>query len=148
MQPNTAKLEEKFLDGVIEIENESFAHPWSREAYLAELKNPMAHYIVLTQENAVVAYGGFWQILDEGHITNIAVKKSERGRGLGTVLMRRLLSEAQKLKITALTLEVRASNTAAQHLYQKFGFQCAGIRPGYYPDGESAVIMWREELYC
>ena len=65
-----------------------------------------------------------------------------------SVLMRRLLSEAQKLKITALTLEVRASNTAAQHLYQKFGFQSAGIRPGYYPDGESAVIMWREELYC
>ena len=148
MQQNIAKLEEKFLDGLLQIENESFSHPWSREAYLAELKNPMAHYIVLTQEDTVVAYGGFWQILDEGHITNIAVKRSERKRGLGTALMQALLSEAQKLKIRALTLEVRVSNTAAQNLYQKFGFQSAGIRPGYYPDGESAVIMWREELYC
>lgn len=148
MQPNTAKLEERFLDGVLAIENESFAHPWSREAYLAELKNPMAHYIVLTENDAVAAYGGFWQILNEGHITNIAVKKSERGRGLGTHLMQELLHLAQSLSITALTLEVRVTNTAAQNLYKKFGFQSAGIRPGYYPDGESAVIMWREETTC
>lgn len=148
MQPNTAKLEEKFLDGVMEIENESFAHPWSREAYLAELKNPMAHYTVLTEGETVTAYGGFWHILDEGHITNIAVKKSERGRGLGSMLMRELLAQAQRLHITALTLEVRISNTAAQKLYRKFGFESAGIRSGYYPDGEGAVIMWREEIHC
>ena len=139
-------LKDEFLDQIDEIEQASFSHPWSKDAYKKEIENEVAHYLVLTSGNKVCAYGGYWQIFAEGHITNIAVKNEFRKQGLGTELVKELIKDAKNNGITAMTLEVRASNEPAIKLYEKMGFASAGVRPKYYPDGEDAVIMWLEEI--
>ena len=139
-------LEEGFLDEIIEIENDSFRYPWSRDAYNGEIENKLATYLTVLQDDRVVAYGGFWKVFDEANITNIAVKREYRGQGIGKVITNALIQEAKKQGIRAITLEVRVSNISAIRLYEGCGFKNAGIRKKYYPDGEDAIIMWLEEL--
>ena len=146
MKTEIHKLEERFLDQIYEIEKVTFKDPWSKSSYEAEITNPVAVYRVITVEGEVVAYGGFWKIFDEGHITNVAVKEEFRQKGLGTLLMKALVEEAKKREICSMTLEVRLSNVKAQRLYEKFNFKSAGVRPKYYADGEDAVIMWLEDI--
>ena len=145
MQVNIRPFEARHVDAVAQIEQESFRDPWSKNAYEDELKNPLAHYVIAEADGQAVGYAGFWHIMDEGHVTNVAVKKSFRGQGIGKMLMRALLDEVKKEQIEAVTLEVRVSNTPAIRLYEKMGFVSVGVRPGYYPDGEGAMIMWRKE---
>ncbi len=136
-------LDETLLDGIDCIERDSFSSPWSKNAYRDEINNPLADYAVIIDENGtVIAYGGYWNVCGEGNITNIAVKKEYRNRHIGTMLMNELLARAKEKNISAMTLEVRKSNIAAISLYKKQGFVSSGVRPGYYPDGEDAVIMW------
>ena len=86
-----------------------------------------------------------WLVLDEGHITNIAVHPDYRGRGIGEKLVLAMLELARNSGIAGVTLEVRVSNNAAKKLYNKLGFVDSGIRKGYYSDtGEDAVIMWKK----
>lgn len=134
------------IDGVCEIEKLSFATPWSRESFESELyQNNLARYIVAKLNGKVAAYGGMWIVLDEAHITNIAVHPDYRGQKIGEKLVRALLRTAAENKAARITLEVRASNDAARKLYKKLGFIDSGIRKGYYADsGEDAVIMWKE----
>ncbi|ASS77269.1 ribosomal-protein-alanine N-acetyltransferase [Tumebacillus algifaecis] len=134
------------LDRVMEIEHQSFTLPWSREAYEAELtKNHFAKYLVATLGDVVVGYAGMWVILDEAHITNIAIDPSVRGRQLGERLMREMMAWSMANGAERMTLEVRVSNLPAQKLYDKLGFQSYGIRKGYYTDNnEDAMIMWAE----
>jgi [ribosomal protein S18]-alanine N-acetyltransferase len=95
----------------------------------------------------VVGYGGLWMMVDEAHVTSVAVRPDFRGRGLGELLMLTLFEVALRLGARWMTLEVRVSNQVARHLYAKLGFREAGIRPRYYTDNnEDAVIMWSEEL--
>ncbi|MEC0264293.1 ribosomal protein S18-alanine N-acetyltransferase, partial [Paenibacillus anseongense] len=89
--------------------------------------------------------GGMWLIMEEAHVTNIAVRDSYRGRKLGERLMRELMKTAAFLGAIRMTLEVRASNYVAQNLYEKVGFRSVGVRRGYYTDNrEDAVIMWAD----
>lgn len=138
-------MELKDLDGVMKIEEEAFSTPWSREAFLTEIeKNDLAKYILAEIKGEIVGYGGIWLILDEGHITNIAVGSKYRGFGIGNKLVEGLILLCKIKGIKNMTLEVRASNTVAQNLYKKYGFVDCGIRPGYYcDDNEDAVIMWK-----
>jgi ribosomal-protein-alanine N-acetyltransferase len=95
----------------------------------------------------VVGYGGLWLMVDEAHVTSIAVRPDFRGRGLGELVMLTLFEIAVRLGARWVTLEVRVSNQVARRLYTKLGFREAGIRPRYYTDNnEDAVIMWSEEL--
>ena len=95
-------------------------------------------------DGRVVGYGGFWLIVGESHITNVAVHSSCRGRGIGNRLVEGLIEKSIELSSYAITLEVRKSNLIAQGLYKKYGFEEAGIRPNYYTDvKEDAVIMWK-----
>ncbi len=142
----TSTLKKEHLDQIDAIEKASFSSPWSKQSYLDEISNPLAHYLVVEDSSCVLAYGGFWKILNEGHITNVAVAPDKRKNGIGSYLLEELINLAKTQEITSLTLEVRASNVAAQALYKKFGFTSCGLRPGYYPDGEAAMIMWLEEL--
>ncbi|MGH2369451.1 MAG: ribosomal protein S18-alanine N-acetyltransferase [Chloroflexota bacterium] len=97
--------------------------------------------------SVVVGYGGLWLMVDEAHITSLAVKPGFRSRGLGELLMLSLFDMAVRVNARWLTLEVRVSNMVARTLYQKLGFREAGIRQRYYTDNnEDAVIMWSEEL--
>ena len=140
-----AALQAEHIDGVAEIERSSFKDPWSRAAFERELENPVAVYVVALYCGRVIAYGGLWHILDEGHITNIAVSEGFRGKGVGDALVGRLLETAAGMGMRRFTLEVRVSNSAARSLYEKHGFVCAGIRRGYYQDGEDAAIYWTED---
>lgn len=134
------------IDQVCEIENLSFKTPWSRESFEEELsRNNLARYIVAKAGGKVVAYGGMWIVLDEAHITNIAVHPEYRGRGLGEKVTRELLKTAEESGAVRVTLEVRASNDIARKLYNKLGFADNGVRKGYYADtGDDAIIMWKE----
>jgi ribosomal-protein-alanine N-acetyltransferase len=99
------------------------------------------------ERGLLVGYGGLWLMVDEAHVTSVAVRPEFRGRGLGLLLMLSLEEIALRLGARWVTLEVRVSNTVARNLYQKLGFREAGIRPRYYTDNnEDAVIMWSEEL--
>lgn len=147
MKVSTVKLTEKYLDQVLIIENESFPDPWSYQAYADEIKNPMADYTLLVDEfDNVLAFGGFWHILNEAHITNIAVKKEFRKKKLGTALLNEMIKSAKEKEITSMTLEVRVSNIPAVKLYEKMGFSSVGKRPKFYSDGEDAFIMWLEDI--
>lgn len=134
------------IDRVTEIENLCFASPWSRESFESELlQNNLARYIVAKLNGKVVAYGGMWIVLDEAHITNIAVHPSFRERKIGEKLVREMLRRAKESKAERITLEVRTSNAAARKLYEKLGFKDSGTRKDYYADtGEDAIIMWNE----
>lgn len=133
------------LDDIMDIEKDAFSTPWSRNAFQKEItENMLAKYIVAEVDGKPVGYAGIWLIIDEGHITNIAVSKSLRGQGIGKYLMMGLIDFCSKNSIMNMTLEVRESNIAAQKLYKKFGFLECGIRPNYYADDhEDAVIMWK-----
>lgn len=133
------------LDDIMDIEKVAFTTPWSRKAFTMEItENLLAKYIVAEIDSKVVGYAGIWLILDEGHITNIAVSNVYRGQGIGKYLMMGLIDFCKKSKIQNMTLEVRKSNIVAQNLYKKYGFLDCGIRPNYYADDhEDAVIMWK-----
>ena len=136
---------EKDIDDIVEIEKEAFTTPWSKEAFTTEInENNLAYYVVAEVDGKAVAYGGIWLIINEGHITNIAVKEEYKGNGLGNKIVEGLIYHCVKLGIDNMTLEVRRSNEVAISLYEKYGFVDCGIRPNYYTDdGEDAIIMWR-----
>ena len=138
-------MTEEDIDDIVKIEEEVFSTPWSRDAFLIEMKeNKLAKYMVIEIDKRVVAYGGIWLILNEGHITNIAVKEGFRGQGLGGKIVEALIYYCKLKNIESMTLEVRKSNLVAQNLYKKYGFVDCGIRPSYYQDNnEDAIIMWR-----
>ncbi|NLM13658.1 MAG: ribosomal protein S18-alanine N-acetyltransferase [Epulopiscium sp.] len=138
-------MKEEHIPRIHEIEKSCFSISWSKEAFENELKeNSLAYYIVAESEDAVLGYAGMWIIVDEGHITNIAVHPDFQHQGVGTLLMQHLIDEAKRKHFFGLTLEVRESNIKAQNLYRKFGFVSEGLRKGYYQDtGENAIIMWK-----
>ncbi len=133
------------LDAVYEIELDCFSVPWSREDFVKELiSNKMAIYIVVKQEDKVIGYGGMWHIINEGHITNIAVKSEYRKKGAGKVILSRIIEIALEKEMIGITLEVRMGNQAAIKLYTGYGFKMEGIRKNYYTDTkEDAIIMWK-----
>ncbi|MCM3404956.1 ribosomal protein S18-alanine N-acetyltransferase [Cytobacillus oceanisediminis] len=137
-------MNEEDIDDVLEIEHKSFATPWSREAFFNELtQNQFALYVVLEEENKVIGYCGAWIVVDEAHITNVALLPEYRGRKLGEALMRKLMETASEMGAITMTLEVRVSNFTAQALYRKLGFQNGAIRKNYYTDNqEDALVMW------
>ncbi|WP_352418326.1 ribosomal protein S18-alanine N-acetyltransferase [Proteiniborus sp.] len=139
------EMTEEDVDGVLAIEREVFTTPWSREAFVLEItENQLARYVVAEKDEKIVGYGGLWLILDEGHITNIAVSSPYRGQGIGNLIVEKLVDICEKRDIKNMTLEVRKSNLIAQSLYKKYDFIDCGVRKGYYSDTkEDAVIMWR-----
>lgn len=134
------------IPDIMVIEHESFSLPWSEEAFRNELTmNHFARYLVMELDGKPIAYAGMWTIVDEAHITNIAVRTAYRGHHLGETLLLELIKLAMEHGIERMTLEVRESNLVAQSLYRKLGFDPAGIRKGYYSDNqEDAIIMWCE----
>ena len=138
-------LREEHLDGLMEVERLSFDDPWSRETFEYELRtNNLAHYVVALDQQKVIGYGGMWAVLNEAHITNIAVHPLYRKQGVGKRILNSILLRSISMGITDLTLEVRVSNQGAIGLYESYGFEVEGRRKGYYQDnGEDALIMWR-----
>ncbi|HSW11091.1 MAG TPA: ribosomal protein S18-alanine N-acetyltransferase [Bacillota bacterium] len=136
------------LDQVMDIEVVSFPTPWSREAYRREIAdNSYAHYLVMLAGGEIIGYGGMWVVLDEAHVTNLAVTPARQRQGCGRRLLSALIELAAALGADRLTLEVRRSNRAAQMLYLQHGFVACGARRNYYADTqEDAVVMVKEGL--
>ena len=135
------------IDAMLAIEQASFTNPWTREMYLAELKNQGVSFFFLARDNnrRIVGFCSFWRVLDELHINNLAVLPDCRRSGVATALLRRVLEEATRLGTRRTMLEVRRSNVPAQELYQKFGFTVSGVRSKYYTNPpEDALVLWRE----
>ena len=139
-------MKEEDIDSVLEVSSLSFSIPWSKDSYIQELTNPIARYLVAKIDNKVVGFVGTWIVLDESHITNIAVHPNYRKQGIASKLLEEFLDYCKLQGCVAYTLEVRSSNIAAQSLYEKHGFKQNGIRKRYYEDNnEDAILMWLRE---
>ena len=133
------------VDSVYIVEENCFTDPWSKESIRKELKNDLARYLVAELDNKIVGYVGVWFVVDEGHITNVAVHSNYRGKKIGDKLVKEMVELCRQSNIVAMTLEVRVSNIVAQNLYKKYGFKMGGIRKEYYSDNkEDAIIMWNQ----
>jgi len=127
------------------IEVESFPAPWTLDSFYYEMtENNFAHYIVAEDESGnIVGFCGMWIVIDSAQITNVAVSQNVRGHGIGEGLMREAMLSAKNQDVDVMSLEVRVSNTVAQNLYRKLGFQDGGIRKEYYSDNlEDALVLW------
>lgn len=139
------KMTVKDVEAVYSIEVESFPTPWPLDSFYFEMEeNPFAYYLVAEDDNGnILGYCGMMIVVDSAQITNVAVTKKARGKGIGEGLMREAIRVAKEQNAEMISLEVRVSNTVAQNLYRKLGFQDGGIRKGYYSDNhEDALVMW------
>jgi len=137
-------MELRHLDEICVLENECFAIPWSRESFRKEIEeNALAVYFVAELDGAVVGYAGMWHVVNEGHITNVAVSEAHRRLGIGDMLVKKLIEVAREREMIGVTLEVRVSNGGAQKLYTSNGFKPEGFRKNYYEETkEDAIVMW------
>lgn len=141
-------LTDKQLEQVMELDHICFGGLWSLSSYKREIESPNSYLLVIVLEQAeqekVIGLGCFWAIVEEAHITILAVHPDFQGQGLGKTLLEKLLQEAQIRNLERATLEVGESNQKALSLYDKFGFKEAGRRKKYYQKtGEDALILWK-----
>lgn len=136
-------MKEADLETVVAIEQDSFSDPWPMRSFYSELQqNRLALYYVAHFDGTIIAYIGAWIILDEVHITTLAVHKDYRCRGVATRLFEKLINSPLTQQAGFITLEVRPSNITARRFYEKHGFTVQGARKHYYRD-EDALIMTR-----
>ena len=137
-------MDRSHISQIAALERECFSTPWTEAMLSEELFNPQASFIVAEDdEGNILGYAGLHVVLDEGYIDNIAVQQDARRHGVASALLD-VYCRFGAVNLAFLTLEVRASNEAAIGLYEKYGFQRAGLRPGYYQKPrEDAVIMTR-----
>ncbi|MCK7484527.1 MAG: ribosomal protein S18-alanine N-acetyltransferase [Bacillus subtilis] len=151
IQVEIRKMQTRDIDQIMKIESVSFGkYHRSNQAFEAEINNNIGNYFTAIDKssNKVIGYCGFWLILDEAHITTIAVHPECRGNSIGELLLLKMIHAGYELKAKWFTLEVRASNISAQNLYYKFGFKSLGLRRSYYQDNnEDALIMWTENIW-
>jgi len=143
------ECEEGDMREIIAIERDSFPSPWSENIFQNEMTNPIARMLVGRIDRLpgkpVAGYVVYWQVADEMHLHNIAVRKDQRRKRVACLLLCEAIRASQSEGARRVTLEVRRSNLPAQNLYEKFGFSVKGVRPGYYSDtGEDALIFWAD----
>ena len=149
MEPLIEALDgEDDLAGVMEVDRSSFAAPWSREMYNAELQNSGVSSIVVlrTPECRVAGYCSYWLVVDEVHINNVAVRPEYRGRGFGRCLVERVLRDGRSRGAIRALLEVRRGNAAARQLYEYLGFAAIGVRQAYYSEPVDDALVLAKEL--
>ena len=140
-------VQKKDVPAIARIENISFSQPWSKKGITDFIKQNNSVCIVAEEFGKVVGYVGFYHVMDEGNITNLAVLPGYKRIGVGENLMRFLIEKVNELGVKGITLEVRESNEAAISLYTKLGFDSVGIRKRFYEKPvEDAIIMWKFKL--
>lgn len=139
------KMTKEDINWVYKIEEESFSMPWSISSFEKELENDLTYYIIAEIDGKIVGYMGMWVVLGEGQVTNIAVAKAYRGKGIGKALLAHILEYAKQTDIKMLFLEVRESNRVARKLYESYGFSPIARRKAYYRQPiEDAIVMMTE----
>ena len=140
-------MKEKNLSPIMKIEEESFPCPWSRHSFLRDINdNPYSLYLIAKVEDKLVGYIGGWIIIDELHITTLAVESNYRHQGIATKLIKEILKIVRGKEVISVTLEVRKSNQAAFSLYKKLGFTKVGQRPNYYSNNREDALIMRKEI--
>lgn len=130
------------IDEVMVIERTSYRFPWSMGFFLQELQVACARSILTEVDGRIIGYVLYWLLPGVVDIHNIAVHVDFRRRGIGRILLKRVIAEARRQSVVRVTLEVRKSNLPAQKLYESMGFHTTGLRKGYYSDdGEDALAM-------
>ncbi len=131
------------LPGVLEIERQVNSAPWSERSFRNELDHKDGIFLVAILGGQVVGYGGIWLIVDEAHITTLAVDPAHQRKGIGKQMLTELMKRAKAAGMVCCTLEVRAGNASAIALYEHMGFVTSATRKSYYPDNkEDALVMW------
>ncbi|MDR2200375.1 MAG: ribosomal protein S18-alanine N-acetyltransferase [Deltaproteobacteria bacterium] len=138
------RLGEDDLPALYRIERESFSDPWSFACLQDELDRPCSVPLGIFREGALLGYSFSWLVLGECHLLSLAVKKEERGRGLGRRLLKAVFNLARAGECGRIHLEVSERNPAALALYESSGFRRVGRRKGYYKDGSDAILMTLE----
>lgn len=133
------------VPAVLDLERAVYPTPWTEGVFRDELNLENRSYLVMEDDDAIVAYGGLLLVDADAHITTVAVAPGSRRHGLGTRLMVALIDEALRLGADHVTLEVRASNQGAHRLYERFGFTAVGVRKNYYLT-EDALVMWAIDI--
>ena len=158
------QMKEQFLDDVLKIEEVSYGeHHWSKDSFRSEIKNCVSNYVcacvsrcdsevgdepAMINTTKVIGYCGVWNILEEAHITTLAVHPDYRGKKIAQALLVHVFESFYREKVKFVTLEVRVSNTPAIKLYEKFGFKSLGVRKKYYQNNnEDALIMWTNNIF-
>ncbi len=137
-------MKKEDVEIISRLEEETFSMPWSRDAFLEMITKDDAGYYVAEKNGQVIGGCGVLMAAGEGNITNVVVDKKERNKGIGTKMLQYLIEDGYKNGLQAFTLEVRVSNAAAIHVYEKLGFFSEGIRPNFYEKpAEDAMIMWK-----
>ncbi len=146
MTPNpeicVERLQESDLDDVLTVERASFATPWTREMFVAEIDNESSYTVVFRKRTVLIGYLCFWGVLDEAHVLAICVHPECRGQGYGRMIMVHLEETCLRRSITRIILEVGRRNRVARNLYHSCGFLTIGFRKGYYQDiNDDALVM-------
>jgi ribosomal-protein-alanine N-acetyltransferase len=137
------------LDGVLAVEHVSFTNPWTREMYVADLKNEGVSFVYLARDEArrIIGFCSFWRVFEELHINNVAVLPEHRRSGVARRMLTAVLADGARAGARRALLEVRRSNVAARQLYEELGFSVAGVRRDYYSHPvEDALVLWRENI--
>lgn len=140
-------LKEEHIPAILVIEKASNGAPWSERSFRNELSHPYGIFVVAVERGEVVGYAGAWMVVDEAHVTTVAVAPDHRRRGIGRMMTVEILRRAKANGMLCSTLEVRAGNEAAVQLYQSLGYEVSARRKAYYPDNqEDALVMWLHDL--
>lgn len=144
MKIEIRKLCEEDIEPLSRIESESFSMPWSPRDFRELLSRDYCMYLVALADGEVAGCCGMTMICGEGNIDNVVVAERFRNKGIAGAMLGKLIAGGEAAGVTAFTLEVRVSNGAAIHLYEKLGFASEGVRPNFYEKPtEDANIMWR-----
>lgn len=136
------KMTQEHLCGVMEVEHNSFTHPWSENGFVDEIEKESSFCYVALQNDTVVGFAVLETVLDEGNLLDIAVLEKYRRKGVARALFNELLKVADEKKLSFITLEVRESSMPAISLYEAHGFEKVGVRKNYYSKPtENAVLM-------
>jgi ribosomal-protein-alanine N-acetyltransferase len=140
-------LKEGDLEEVLAIEQVCFPTPWTKRMFEEDtVKGNTSVFIVAKLRDTIIGYGGFWLVLNEAHLGNLAVHPQFRHQGIGSGILKKLIELARLKKATLMTLEVRETNEIARALYEKMGFRMVAIRKGYYQDTNEDAYIFLKEL--
>ena len=140
-------MEEEDIPEVVPIELACFGERWTASIFYSELANSNATYFVAVLDGLIIGFIGYWLIMEEAHITTLAVLPRYRRHHIAERMLLRVIEHCQAAGCKWMTLEVRKSNAPAQRLYEKYGFKSLGQRRRYYQDNnEDALVMWTENM--
>ena len=138
--------EKEDIASIVDIENKSFADPWTEGMFLDTLRFPVYHTFLVEDGGQVCGYGCLILLFEDAELANIAVAPTHRGQGVGKLLMEKMHDYAKTFGAERMLLEVRVSNASAIGLYEKYGYERYGLRENYYADGEDAYLMQKSLL--